>query len=177
MPKYKATSLDEQALKRIESQRVFNSPTYGPLTFKEVIYKIGLFMKSDPTAVYKVIIGTDSQVYADSVAFVSAIIIHRDGGGAIYFWHKTIDTTNYWVLKTRMFEEASLSMQLTTEFMDEYKTEGIMRYNTEIHVDVGTNGKTKEVISEVVAMIEGSGFAVKTKPQAFGAASVADRHT
>ena len=170
-------SLDQQALEKIEEQRIFNSPTYGQLTFKEVIYKISLFMRSEPAAGYKVIIGTDSQVYPIGVSFVSAIIVHREGGGAIYFWHKTVDTENYWVLKTRMYEEAVRSMELTTEFMEEYKTEGITQFNTEIHVDIGAQGKTRELISEVVGMIEGYGFAVKTKPQAFGAASVADRHT
>lgn len=177
MTKKQRTSLDEQAIAKIEAQRSFNSPTLGSLTFKEVIYRIGLFMRTDPKAVYNVVIGTDSQVYQSGVNFVSAIIVHRMGGGAIYFWEKTVDSKNYWVLKTRMYEEAVRSMDLTRKFMDEYQTEGIINFNTEIHVDIGSNGKTRELITEVVGMIQGNGFEVKTKPQAFGATSVADRHT
>jgi len=35
----------------------------------------------------------------------------------------------------------------------------------------------KKLINEIVGMIKGSGFAVKTKPESYGASSVADRHT
>ena len=47
----------------------------------------------------------------------------------------------------------------------------------EIHVDVGTKGDTREMINEIVGMIRGSGYSVKTKPEAYGASNVADRHT
>jgi predicted RNase H-related nuclease YkuK (DUF458 family) len=76
-----------------------------------------------------------------------------------------------------MYEEAVRSMALTQQFMQEFDTEGITQFNTEIHVDIGSKGKTRELINEVIGMIEGNGFAVKTKPHAYGAASVADRHT
>ena len=33
------------------------------------------------------------------------------------------------------------------------------------------------MLNEVVGMIRGSGFKVKIKPEAYGAQSVADRHT
>ena len=49
--------------------------------------------------------------------------------------------------------------------------------DVEIHVDIGQKGPTRELIAEVVGMIRGNGFNVKTKPDAFGASSVADRHT
>lgn len=177
MKKSKLTDLDKQALKQIDEQRTFQSPTYGAVSFKEVIFKIGMFMKTRPQDNYEVIIGTDSQVYKQDVVFVSAIIIHRIGGGALYFWEKERNTDGFWVLKTRMYEEAVRSMVLAQKFMEEYRIEGITRFNTEIHVDIGGNGKTKELITEVVGMIQSSGFAVKTKPQSFGATSVADRHT
>lgn len=175
--KRQRASLDQQALDKIQEERTFNSPTWGALTFKEIIYKMGVFMRAKPDATYQVIIGTDSHAYQNDVLFVSAIIVHRHGGGAIYFWTRELDVTNHWVLRTRMYEEAARSMTLTRQFMDEFDTEGITQFATEIHVDIGSKGKTRELISEVVGMIEGSGFAVKTKPHAFGAASVADRHT
>lgn len=175
--KKQRANLDQQALDKIAQERTFNSPTWGSLTFKEVIYKMGVFMRAKPTSTYQVVIGTDSHAYQNGVVFVSAIIVHRHGGGAIYFWAREVDKTTRWVLQTRMHEEAARSMTLTRQFMDEFDTEGITQFATEIHVDIGSKGKTRELINEVVGMIEGSGFAVKTKPQAFGAASVADRHT
>lgn len=49
--------------------------------------------------------------------------------------------------------------------------------NLEIHLDVGTNGATKSLVKEVVGMVNGSGYPCKIKPDAFGAATVADRYT
>ena len=161
----------------IEKQRVFNSPTHGPLTFKEVMFNIGAFMHAHPNARYDVVLGSDSQVYADRVDFVSAIIVHRRGEGGIYFWQRNREVNRKYVLRDRMYQEAVLSMQLANDFMEQFKIEGIIQFNLEIHVDVGQTGKTREVINEVVGMIRGSGFVVKTKPEAFGAASVADKHT
>ena len=171
------TKLEQQALANIEKDRVFRSPTWGRLTFKEVIYRLGAFMLQKPDQPYTIIIGTDSQKYSSRVSFVSAIIVHREGGGAIYFWDKEVLFKKYFALEPRMFEEATRSINLAQKFLEEFKIEGITRFDVEIHVDIGSKGKTRELIRAVTGMIEGSGFAVKTKPQAFGAASVADRHT
>jgi predicted RNase H-related nuclease YkuK (DUF458 family) len=43
-------------------------------------------------------------------------------------------------------------------------------------VDVGRNGRTRELIDEVVGMIMASGFPVKTKPDSYAASCVADKH-
>jgi predicted RNase H-related nuclease YkuK (DUF458 family) len=49
--------------------------------------------------------------------------------------------------------------------------------NVQIHLDVGENGQTRDLIREVVGMVVGSGFDARIKPDSFGASSVADRHT
>ena len=51
------------------------------------------------------------------------------------------------------------------------------KYDLEIHIDVGPLGPTREMIREVVGMVNGSGFTAKTKPESWGATSVADKHT
>ena len=47
----------------------------------------------------------------------------------------------------------------------------------EIHVDVGEHGDTREMIKDVVGMVTGNGFVAKTKPYAYAASYVADKHT
>jgi predicted RNase H-related nuclease YkuK (DUF458 family) len=42
---------------------------------------------------------------------------------------------------------------------------------------VGPVGKTRDMIKEVVGMVNGNGFVAKTKPDSWGASSVADKHT
>lgn len=51
------------------------------------------------------------------------------------------------------------------------------KYDLEIHIDVGSLGPTRDMIKEVVGMVNGNGFTAKTKPESWGASSVADKHT
>lgn len=159
-----------------QTNQTFNSPTYGKLTFDQVRRYIIAFMEGDAQAKYRLVIGTDSQASNQLVDFVTAIVVHRLGGGGIYFWKRTVESKRM-VMKQRVWNEASLSLSTASEFLGSFKYNGIASYEVEIHVDIGTVGETKEMIAEVVGMIRGSGFAVKTKPEAYGASKVADRHT
>jgi predicted RNase H-related nuclease YkuK (DUF458 family) len=47
----------------------------------------------------------------------------------------------------------------------------------EIHLDIGPDGETRDLIREIVGMVMGSGFNAKIKPDAYAASSVADRYT
>jgi len=154
----------------------FNSPTYGQVSFTEVIQKITSYMEEVPDRKYRVVIGTDSQMHNKKEAdFVSALIIHRVGSGGIYFWAREKVARPY-ALRERIYEEATRSMALAEEFLQAFK-EQVLEYDLEIHVDVGRLGETRAMINEVVGMIRGSGFKVKIKPEAYGAQSVADRYT
>lgn len=155
----------------------FHSYTYGDLTIDGVRRKVLQFMDDFPEYKYKLVIGTDSQPKnGQGTDFVSAIVIHRIGFGGIYFWRRIVDPRKN-VLKTRIYEEASLSLILAQEFLSEFKNDGISRFEVEIHVDIGSFGETRNMITEIVGMVRGSGFNVKTKPESFGASKVADRHT
>ncbi len=154
----------------------FNSPTYGQLSFKEVIKKVGEYMEESPEKTYRVVIGTDSQTHnRTDVDFVSAVIVHRVGSGGIYFWTRERRKKPY-ALRERMYEEATRSMELAQDFLQTFKN-NVLEYDLEIHVDIGRLGDTRAVINEVVGMIRGSGFKVKIKPEAYGAQSVADKYT
>ncbi|MGD0523344.1 MAG: ribonuclease H-like YkuK family protein, partial [Candidatus Microgenomates bacterium] len=43
--------------------------------------------------------------------------------------------------------------------------------------DVGPLGPTREMIREVVGMVNGNGFVAKTEPDSWGASKVADKYT
>lgn len=156
---------------------MFNSPTFGSLTLSDIRKKVLEFMESAPDYKYHLVIGTDSQPKnGEGVDFVTAIVVHRVGYGGIYFWKRTCEKKSM-VLRTRIYQEAVFSLTCAQEVLDTFKNDGITRYDVEIHVDVGDGGETREMISELVGMIRGSGFPVKTKPYAYGASKVADRHT
>lgn len=145
------------------------------MSFDAVVDEIVEIMETEPEDRYKVIVGTDSQARLGTVDFVSAIIIHRVGKGGRYFWRK-IQESHIHTLRQKIYTEATLSFTLAEELMRTLQDRTMLDYNLEIHVDVGERGKTREMIDEVVGMIIGSGFAVKTKPEAYGASSVADKH-
>ena len=80
-------------------------------------------------------------------------------------------------LKERIYQEATMSLETSENFINFFKVNGISRYNIQIHVDIGHNGETRDMITEVVGMVRGSGYDVKIKPDSYGASKVADRYT
>ncbi|MFY9525399.1 MAG: ribonuclease H-like YkuK family protein [Limnochordia bacterium] len=152
----------------------FISPTKGRLTFEEVFREIVEYASLYPDDKYRLIIGTDSQL-RDSTCFVTALIVHREGKGGRYFYTRRRDEYAR-SLRQRIFYEASLSLNIATLFTERLAEVGA-DLNLEIHLDVGTNGATKSLVKEVVGMVNGSGYPCKIKPDAFGAATVADRYT
>jgi len=156
---------------------MFNSPTYGTLELPSVREKILAFLARDPESTYQLVIGTDSQPKNGSgIDFVTAIVVHRIGKGGIYFWCQTL-TKKPMVLRQRMYEEAAMSLEMAETVLALLHRDGITKYDVEIHVDVGKFGETRTMINEIVGMIRGSGYVVKTKPDSYAASKVADRHT
>lgn len=155
----------------------FNSPTYGQLEFGQVLDKLLFYIQQEPSLEYELIIGTDSLGNGGTTAeFVSAIVVHRHRCGGIYFWSKRHETSIH-TLRQRIFQEALFSLRLAEQLIAQLKERDIVDFRLSIHVDVGPNGETKQMIHEIVGMIKGNGFDVKTKPDSYGASSVADRHT
>ena len=157
-----------------------NSPSLGRISFIRMIEELRNYISADDKRNYTIIIGTDSQQYMQT-DFVTAIVIHRVGAGGRYFWIRE-KQDNLHFLRQRIYLEALKSLEVA-QFMMSYIKEILKeekdksRFNIEIHVDIGENGKTKEMIKEVVGMIRGNGFEVKTKPLGYGAFVVADKHT
>ena len=171
----------QQAQSFTEKQKLFfndfKSPTHGALDFDKTIEKLLEYIKRGEVTEYELIIGTDSMPGANAEAeFVSAIVVHQKNRGGIYFWSKRHEVGLH-TLRQRIFQEALHSLRLAEQLIEKLKELNIPDFNLTIHVDVGPNGKTKQMLHEVVGLIVGSGFHVKTKPESYGASSVADRHT
>lgn len=155
----------------------FKSQTYGNLDWEKMMSKLLSYIQAEPGLEYELIIGSDSMVgNNNSAEFVSAIVIHRKSKGGIYFWSKRTQTQIH-TLRQRIFQEALLSLRLAEQLIEALKSREISVFSLTIHVDVGPNGETKQMMHEIVGMIRGNGFEVKTKPESYGASSVADRHT
>lgn len=155
---------------------VFYNPHAGALSFDAVIQAIVAEMHADPKARYDLLVGTDSSVSGAHVDYVSAIVVHKVGKGGRYYWVRRQEKKTF-SLRQRIWREAWLSFELAQRLLKGLSSFSLLAFNLEIHVDIGENGPTKEMIDEVVGMIIGSGFAVRIKPQAYAASSVADKYT
>jgi predicted RNase H-related nuclease YkuK (DUF458 family) len=155
----------------------YQSPTHGKVDLEKLKTIVSDFMKGDKKARYEIIVGTDSQkIEKNKYDFVSALIIHRVGWGGIYFWKRLVQDKKI-SLKERIYQEATMSLETSENFVNFFKTNGISKYDVQIHVDIGHNGETRDLITEVVGMVRGSGYDVKIKPDSYGASKVADRYT
>jgi predicted RNase H-related nuclease YkuK (DUF458 family) len=159
----------------------FYSPTKGNLSFKEVVDEMISYISEKPEKLYDVIVGCDSSS-GEEPNFPVAIVILRIGQGGRFFLKKIhYQNRKFYNLKRRILEEVLLSCQLALNLREALneKTKGKnlnyqFRY---IHADIGENGATKDMIKEIIGLIEGNGFEPKIKPEAFVASVVADRYS
>jgi len=173
-----------------QSTKKFNSPSKGRLNFSEVIYDLVDYMEESPKEKYRLTVGTDSKTNGHianrDVEFITAVVIHRQGRGGRYFWQRSI-ARNIHTLRQKIYEETNLSLAAAQKIMNglnKYlKNEknsspaDFPKYELEIHVDIGQHGPTREMIKEIVGMVNGFGFLARTKPESYAASKVADKHT
>ena len=154
----------------------FQSLSGKKLKVGEVAEELFEFMKEAPDYHYNIVIGTDSECLNENYdEFVTAVVIHRVGRGGRYFWRKVFLKKNK-TLRERIYEEVNLSIEVAQKLINYLKEAKDFNFSFEIHIDVGTTGPTRAMIQEVIGMVKGFGFEVKTKPEAYGASNVADRY-
>lgn len=158
----------------------FSSPTRGELPIPAMISDIAVFVKQDSSSFYSLVIGTDSHSKRinghSEINYVTAIIVYRQGRGARYYWRSSKEA-RLPRLREKIYTETQMSLTLAQDIVPEIrKIISPAKYDLEIHIDVGSLGPTREMIREVVGMVNGNGFTAKTKPDSWGASSVADKH-
>lgn len=154
---------------------LFHSPTKGPLSYERMMADLLDYVAEEPQAKYKLIVGTDSHTRSD-LCFVTAIIIHRLGKGARFYYRRRRQP-KIRSLRQKIFYETAISLTLAEKVAESIAQSGAVGLNVEIHLDVGENGETKDMIRDVVGMVVGSGFQATIKPNSYGASKVADRYT
>lgn len=158
----------------------FVSPSKGSIKGQDLVAEISGFIKEDPGSFYSLVIGTDSQTRRVNnkaeIDFVTAVIVYRKGKGARYFWRKEKQFKAP-ALRDKIYTETQMSLDIAQKIVPKIrKVISAAKYDLEIHIDVGPLGPTREMIREVVGMVNGNGFTAKTKPESWGASSVADKH-
>jgi len=159
----------------MDTKKRFNSPSGKSFSYKELVKELLFYIKSDPMEKYKVVIGTDSANHG-TTDFVSAVVVYRVGHGGRFFWRR-VNQKKISSLRERIYQEVMISLKLAEEILFNLSQNKNIDFDFEVHVDIGSKGKTKEMLQEIIGMVRGSGFNVKTKPESYGASKVADRYT
>ena len=158
---------------------MWNTVSRGQFNDEEIIEEIKKFINENENYDYKISIGTDSQKHKEIHRYITAIVVHRVGNGAQYFY-KIDEIFNINSLKQKIIQEALLTLQTVLDV--ESKLEDILLEKDiiiESHIDIGYNGETKKLITEVMGMFKGCGIGdeVKIKPLSSTSSSVANKHT
>ena len=161
----------------------FYNPTQGYLSFNQVIDELKKYLIEKPEEVYDLIVGCDSSSDREP-SFPVVIVALRKGQGGRFFLKKiSYKNRKFYNWKERILEEIYLSCQLALSLKEVFEKEldkFLTKFNYDfryIHADIGENGKTKDMIKEVVGLIKSNGFEAKIKPESYAASVVADRYT
>lgn len=133
-------------------------------TYTEMIQAVADYISLDPKANYEIAIGTDSQNH-DRTKIVEVIAVSNVGHGGIYFYH-TEYVTRITEIKRKIQEETTRSIKNAEGFLDALDLELISRdidlneVNPRfcIHCDIGSEGKTSVLISEIINWVHGCGY-------------------
>ena len=149
---------------------MFKSPTYGKLHIEQIPDKILTFYLDHTKydAPVHIIVGTDSQNF-DDTKIVSVVAVICEGHGGMFFYEITRRALIRDV-RTKLHTETNDSLKVAETLVE------IME-NDAIHVDAGNsrNGKTRELIPELVGWIRACGYDCSIKPDSFVASTIADR--
>lgn len=161
----------------------FYNPSKGNLTVNQVISELMGYITQRPEKSYDIIVGCDSSSGKEPHFPVVIVILRKGEGGRFFIKKVAYQNRKFYNWKERILEEVLLSCQLALFFRENLKKKKnsfpqLPNYQFRyIHADIGENGQTKDMIKEVVGLIRGNGFEPKIKPEAYVAATVADRYT
>jgi len=162
----------------------FRRPSGKVIAGEEVIELIANYILEEPTVNYEFTIGTDSQTFADYTKIVEVIALHRQGRGGIFFYNVS-RIPKVKSLREKIYEETTRSLEIADGLLIDVEVlledEGIniddLDLKFQIHCDIGRNGKTSELIKEIVGWVTASGYECLIKPDSYTANSIADKYS
>lgn len=145
----------------------FHQKTYSR---EEVIAEIKNYSRLG----YDIYIGTDSQAIQDKFYMATCICFRHQtlGCGKIFYVRSKEKKEEFPTLRSRMAMEVYRSIEMAAEISDYVSTKII------IHIDIGRDSKKSKTAGfgkEFRAMVQGQGFELEIKNDAWAASSVADR--
>mgnify|MGYP003153857482 CR=1 FL=1 len=140
-----------------------------PSSFDEILSEVNC------ASFNEIHIGTDSHALNDHWTFASVVCIYRQGkGGKYYFFRSKRKKSSLPSLRERLYREVEASIMLASVIR-----KNLNRDDITVHADTSINPQNKSFASTNMLknFITGMGFKCKTKPEAWAAAGVADKHS
>lgn len=149
------------------------SPTKGKMSLSAVVEDLKTYIEESSVPV-EVVVGTDSQ-NTDQTKFVVVLAMHRAGQGGRFFYH--IEKTKLVKdLRTKIYQETQMTLKFAEELTNAM-LENDIYHDIVVHLDVGSNGKTKEMINEISGWVKEMGYIPKIKPEGWCACAIANMLT
>jgi len=161
--------------------KMFTSPTYGKLELEQIPEKLKKYYEDNKKyeTQFHITIGTDSQNFSDT-KIVSVITITCEGHGGIFFFEIT-RLPRISDVRKKLHTETNMSLDIADRLIELLETEQyeelFMNCMFSIHIDAGLsdNGKTKQLIPELVGWIKSCGYDCEIKPDSYTACSIANK--
>ena len=145
-------------------------------TLQEVLEEVLIYINADTEQEYRLIVGSDSLYRAKFTMFATAIVCHRIGNGAKFWYTKRKEQCPMNIF-ARIMKETEDSIEIMKKVYDSEVMLHIPEENMQIDIDAGNNGKSRNVVSSAMSYVKGSGFNGESKPNAAVATIVADKFT
>ena len=167
----------------------FQNLSQKNMSFEQVFLNILQFMEKDPTGNFRLMFGTDSQVYSRETKFITGIVIQQARKGVWACFRKVIIPRKMDNLHERISYETTLTEEVVSLFTEEKKERLIQivlpniykgaSFTIEGHIDIGSGerNKTRIFVKEMISRMNSIGLKAKIKPDSFVASSYANRFT
>ena len=151
------------------------------VSYKEMVQHIADYILVDTKAEYEITVGTDSQNHSQT-KMVEVIAVRRIGKGGIFFYHiETVKIIK--ALRDKIVDETNRSLENAKGLLDEVQLLLIdkdvdidkLNINFVIHCDIGYQGRTQELITEIVSWVHSMGYECQIKPDSYTASGIANK--
>lgn len=167
----------------------FQNLSQKNMPFEQVFLNILQFMEKDPIGNFKLMFGTDSQVYSRETKFITGIVIQQERKGVWACFRKVILPRKMENLHERISYETTLTEEVVSLFTEDKKEQLIQivlpniykgaSLSIEGHIDIGSGerNKTRIFVKEMISRMNSIGLKAKIKPDSFVASCYANRFT
>lgn len=146
------------------------SPSKGEMNLQNVVKDMKQYIE-ESTVPVEIVIGTDSQNSSET-KYVVVLAMYRVGQGGRFFY-QVVKRPLVYNLRQKIYQETQMTLELAHQVSTIMIEEDVF-HDIVIHLDIGTEGKTKELIAEIKGWVNAEGYAAFIKPESYAACAIAN---